>query len=241
MSDAAVERRSDPPATNPTTTSYRPTATMTKSYSTLDQLVVPPVPLVATDGRFVFDTQVSLRLVSQWGSEIVFELQDTTGIKYFDIKESLSLKDKRTLIDIDGVPIANIRKSHGGYTVASGAKAEPLLFEIAASHEETDKHEFDATATFVNRSTNETVVLHVESERFGGGIYLGAKAAEGGAAIASIRIDPNAAKNRNHGRQIDIVVMPGIDVALVGLLLVAFEFELTKKGRPWWKIAMFMP
>ncbi|KAI8915113.1 hypothetical protein BC831DRAFT_162838 [Entophlyctis helioformis] len=222
----------------PTTTSYRPTATMVKSHSTIDKLVSPPVPLVATDGRFVFDRKVELRIETVFGtSETIFEIKDTAGIKYFDVRETFSLKGgKRTLVDIDGVPILNIRKSTGGYTVASGAKAEPVLFEIAAA---TKKH-IQMWLAVVDPATGHKTELCVEGEVKGGGIYLGSEATEG-AAIANIRIDKGAYKNKIGGLQIDIVVMPGVDVALVGLLLVAFDLETTKKSRPLWKMAMFMP
>ncbi|KAI8917347.1 hypothetical protein BC831DRAFT_507502 [Entophlyctis helioformis] len=182
-------------------------------FSQQPQLVSPPVPLVATDGRFVFDRKVELRIETVFGtSETIFEIKDTAGIKYFDVRETFSLKGgKRTLIDIDGVPILNIRKSTSGYTVASGAKAEPVLFEIAAA---TKKH-IQMWLAVVDPASGHRTELCVESEVKGGGIYLGSEATEG-AAIADIRIDK------------------GVDVALVGLLLVAFDLETTRKGSGWW-------
>ncbi|KAI8894785.1 tubby C-terminal-like domain-containing protein [Globomyces pollinis-pini] len=193
------------------------------------QLVPQQTPLVAHDPKFAVQQSTHL-LLSEKG---LFETEDfvikniVDNTEWFKLIYKFSLSDKKTLFDMAGEPVANIKNK--GY----GLRYTLSLFKGGDSTQLICKFEFKevmggikANATLQNQATNQQVPLNMYGDWYQrrAVIFIG-DPETGGQAIARISKEPAKgilhALTKKKGYMLEIV--PGVDIALMVMFCLATD------------------
>ena len=184
--------------------------------------------IVVTENRFVFDKPVTLilreNLMSFSGDD--FTIKDTEGVSYFKCEgKALNIRDKKTIYDLNGTPILNIRNAilflKGRMKVYAGKDDKKTLASIIPK---TSIHSRKYIISFYNISEEKEETLDMKCDFFSHscGIFYG-KEKEGSPMVCKIikKIDARSLLTNKDNYYVEVA--PGIDAALMVAIAICFD------------------
>ena len=204
---------------------------MGDSVSKYDEPLQPQAaPLWGVDARFCQPREVTLLLrekVFSWSGDDFKVKEPQTGMEWFQIKgKNFSLREKKTLFDVHGAPVWNIKESllsffEPNYKVYAGGDSERELFKIVA-HVTMAKSKMHTTIT--NGQTGQQMLITLKGNilTHEAVVFLG-EAKQGGIPLAKIH-RPLTGREWLTGKQdYFLTVAPNVDIAMMLTFCIALD------------------
>ncbi|KAG4084815.1 tubby C-terminal-like domain-containing protein [Neocallimastix lanati (nom. inval.)] len=184
--------------------------------------------IAVTEQRFVFDKPINLvlkeNIMSFSGDD--FTIKDTEGVSYFKCKgKAMNIRDKKTIYDLYGTPILNIRNTilflKDRMKVYADKDDKKTLATVTPV---TSINSRKYTISFYNIATEKEETLDMKCDFFSHscGIFYG-KEKEGSPMICKIVKKIDAVSFLTNKDNYYVEVAPGIDAALMVAIAICFD------------------